>query len=75
MRDTIIRPRRIISAKELHGIIPYSPSQIRRLEQQGRFPKRVKLGDHRVGWFLDEIEDYMAACARARDEQGGQTNG
>jgi prophage regulatory protein len=66
--NPIVRPRRIISARELHELVPYSPSQIRRLEQQGRFPKRVNIGPHRVGWFLDEIEEWMAARARERDE-------
>ncbi|MGK7057864.1 helix-turn-helix transcriptional regulator [Bradyrhizobium sp. 1050_B9_N1_2] len=46
---------RIIGSAELKKRIPYSNVHIWRLEQSGRFPKRIKIGDHRVGWDLDEV--------------------
>ncbi len=52
---------RIISAKERRTMIPYSDMHIWRLEQDGRFPKRIRLGKGRVGWSLHEIEEWIAA--------------
>jgi prophage regulatory protein len=46
---------RIIGAAERRQLIPFSDMHIWRLERAGKFPKRIKLGDHRVGWDLDEV--------------------
>lgn len=47
--------------------IHYSRSHLWRLEAEGRFPRRVKLGNGRVAWLLDEIDDYLLGLAAARD--------
>ena len=62
------KPRRVITAKELRKTVPYSPSQIRRLEKQGRFPKRFNIGPHRVVWDQQEIKDWLDERASTRDE-------
>jgi prophage regulatory protein len=46
---------RIISAAERRRLLPFSDMHIWRLEKAGKFPKRIKLGEHRVGWDLDEV--------------------
>jgi prophage regulatory protein len=50
---------RIIGSAERRRMIPFSDIHIWRLEQNGRFPKRIKLGEHRVGWDLDEIVAWI----------------
>ena len=55
---------RIINKKELLTIVPYSPQHILRLEKQGEFPKRVAVGARRVGWYLHEVLDWLAARPR-----------
>lgn len=55
---------RIITRKELRLIVPYSPQHILRLEKRGRFPKRVQIGARRVGWYLLEVESWLAQRAR-----------
>jgi len=46
---------RIIGFAERRRLVPYSDVHIWRLEKANRFPKRIKLGEHRVGWDLGEI--------------------
>jgi prophage regulatory protein len=52
---------RIILAPERRKRVPYSDMQIWRMEKSGRFPKRIKLGPHRVGWCLTEVLEWIDA--------------
>lgn len=49
---------RLIDAKELRSLVPYSPTHIRRLEAEGKFPRRVKLTPRRVFWWLSEVNAF-----------------
>ena len=63
------QPDRIIDRHELQRLVPYSNNHLLRLERQGKFPKRLKLGPNRVGWLLGEIlawTDRLKANRRAR---------
>ena len=51
---------RIITKRELRQIVPYTPQHILRLEKQGKFPKRIRLGERRVGWLLSDVERWIA---------------
>jgi prophage regulatory protein len=48
--------------------IPYSKVQLWRLERQKRFPKRISVGPQRYAWVESEIDEWIAARIRARDE-------
>jgi prophage regulatory protein len=61
MGGTAGEPDRIIGAKELRSMIPYSPMHIWRLERAGQFPRRIRLGPNRVGWSLIEVTGWMEA--------------
>lgn len=50
---------RIITKKQLREIVPYSHQHIWRLEREGKFPRRVKLGAKRVGWLYSDIEKWV----------------
>jgi len=39
--------------------IPYSYTHIYRLEAQGKFPKRVQLGECRVVWVYEEVVAWI----------------
>lgn len=52
---------RIITQKELRGLVPYTPQHILRLEKSGKFPRRVQLGENRIGWRLMDIEAWLLA--------------
>ena len=62
---------RLITYKELRPLkgIPFSREHLRRLEADGKFPKRVRLaegGDY-YGYVEKEIDEYLAARAAARN--------
>ena len=46
---------RILSKREVKGLVLYSRQHVARLEKAGLFPKRVKLGPNRVGWVESEV--------------------
>ena len=47
--------------------IDYSRSHLWRLEQQKRFPRRVRLGSTgRVAWIQAEVDEYLSQLAAAR---------
>ena len=52
---------RIISKRELRQIVPYTPQHILRLEKRGKFPKRIQVGERRVGWLLSDVESWIAS--------------
>lgn len=31
------------------------------------FPKKIKLGNHSVGWLENEINDWIESCAKNRE--------
>ena len=55
---------RIITRKELRLVVPYTPQHILRLEKQGKFPRRIRIGDRCVGWYLTDVEAWLAERAR-----------
>ena len=59
---------RIIDWKQLKELQPYSRQHIARLEKAGKWPKRVRLGQHRVGWVYDEVEAKLTELASLRDD-------
>ena len=59
---------RIILAPERRQLVPYCDMQIWRMEKAGKFPKRIKLGPHRVGWSLREVLDWIDARKAERGE-------
>ena len=57
----------IIAWKQLKEMQPYSRQHISRLEKSGKFPKRVRLGQNRVGWVYDEIVAHLENLAAQRN--------
>jgi prophage regulatory protein len=58
---------KIISKRQLKELVLYSPQHIARLEKAGQFPKRVRLGQARVGWIEDEVLDWLKQRIARRD--------
>jgi prophage regulatory protein len=60
---------KLLSKKELKTLVLYSPQHVQRLEDAGRFPKRVRLGNSsrsRVGWIEQEVLDWLQKRIDAR---------
>ncbi len=60
---------RIISAKERRRFVPFSDMHVWRLEKQGKFPRRIRVGTHRVGWSLGEIQRWIEEKKAERDAE------
>jgi prophage regulatory protein len=58
---------KLLSKKQLREMVLYSPAHIARLEADGKFPKRVRLGSSRVGWVDQEVNDWIRARIAERD--------
>jgi prophage regulatory protein len=63
-------PRKIIPQSDGNGghpimdLVPLSLASLWRLEKAGKFPPRVQTSEGRVGWFEDEIENWMQSRQR-----------
>ena len=60
--------RKIIRKPELMGRIQLSDPTIWRMEKAGRFPRRIQLGGNSVGWFEDEVDQWLSMKAAERFE-------
>ena len=50
----------LMLAPEVDARVPYSRAHLYRLEDQGEFPKRKRIGANRVAWIRAEIEQWLA---------------
>ena len=58
---------RLLTKTEVRHRVCYSPQHIARLEKAGKFPKRVTLGQNRVGWVEEEINQWIRDRIDERD--------
>jgi predicted DNA-binding transcriptional regulator AlpA len=60
--------QKLIQFAELKSVkgIPFTRRHIARLEDNGEFPVRVKIGRHRIGWVESEIDIHVAELMAAR---------
>ena len=59
-------PDRIIGHSELFDMVGLSKSHIARMERNGAFPERIKLGKRKVGWSLKEIQEWVEVRKKTR---------
>ena len=57
---------RIIRKPELLSIIGLSDPTIWRMEKDGKFPKRLRLGGNSCGWLESEVDDWLKERAAER---------
>ena len=62
-----------VTKKELRLMVPYTPQHILRLEKQDKFPRRIRIGERRVGWRLSDIEAWLAQRERLSSLVGDRT--
>ena len=60
---------KMLSKRQLRELVLYSPQHIARLEKAEKFPKRVQLGQCRVGWVEQEVLDWLNERIKRRDAQ------
>jgi prophage regulatory protein len=66
-------PVRILNYAGVKGRgVPYTRQHLSRLEAAGRFPKRVQLGEGRVGWLEGEVDDWIRSRPRGPIDLGAR---
>ncbi len=60
---------KLLSKKQLKEKVVYSIQHITRLEQAGKFPRRLRLGDNRVAWLESEVDDWIQQKLIERDSR------
>jgi prophage regulatory protein len=63
--------QKIMRKPDIHQATGLSDSTVRRLEMEGRFPRRVKLSSQAVGWIEGEVQNWIEQKASERVENGG----
>lgn len=53
--------------KEVREVTGLSKTTINRFEKEGRFPSRVSLGPRSIGWFEDDIENFLMSLKVRND--------
>ena len=56
--------RRILVWAEVETQVPYCRQHVLRLEGRGEFPQRVQIGPGRIGWWSDEVDQWLASRTR-----------
>ena len=51
--------RKLIKRREVEELTGLGRSMIYKLKAKGLFPQPVEVSPHAVGWFLDEVLDYI----------------
>ena len=57
---------RVIRKPELLAMIGLSDPTIWRMEKDGKFPKRIRLGGNSCGWLLSEVMAFLDQRAADR---------
>lgn len=58
--------RPLIFSDEIYALVRYSGQQLRRLEEKGDFPRRIRLGANRVAWSRVAVDQWIADRLGAR---------
>ncbi|MDA8767577.1 AlpA family phage regulatory protein [Planktomarina temperata] len=59
MTYNTVKPDFMLS-NEVVARVPYSRAHLYRLEDQGEFPKRKRIGANRIAWIRTEVEQWLA---------------
>lgn len=59
---------RVIRRHQIKEKVGFCAHHCARLERQGQFPKRVRLGPNAVGWLETEIDEWLRERERVEPE-------
>lgn len=62
-------PVRLLNLKQVQERVPYSRTQLWRLERAGLFPRRIRIGANRITWLACEVEAWIKV--RVDEREGG----
>ncbi len=55
---------RYLTPRECSELCGYKRTSLYRLEQNGEFPRRYRLGINKVGWLESEVRDWLISRPR-----------
>jgi len=55
----------VVRKPDIPAVTGISLETVKRLEREGRFPRRRQLSDGSVGWLMAEIEAWAAALPKS----------
>ena len=58
---------RLIDSKQIRQFVPYTIFHLSRLEDQGKFPRRIKIGAGRIAWSPREVAEWIEARKGERE--------
>ena len=58
---------RLIDSKQIRQLVPYTIFHLSRLKDQGKFPRRIKVGAGRIAWSAREISEWIEARKGERE--------
>ncbi len=58
---------KLLKKKDVCALTSYSRAHLDRLEADGRFPVRVRLGQARVAWVEEEVLEWIRLKVAERD--------
>lgn len=67
--EELAKKTRLIKRRDVQRLTGLTRAQIRRLEEEGNFPARRKLGDRAVGWMLVEVVDWVKSLPAAKRDE------
>src|SRR5438067_572351 len=62
-----IMPKLLLFSELRNEGVLYTRRHVDRLEAEGKFPKRVPVGDARVAWVAQEVRDWIEKRINARE--------
>ncbi len=65
----------ILRMKEVVKRVGYCRSHLWRLERDGQFPRKIRLGSNSIGYVESEIDEWIAGKVAERDAQDSDNRG
>jgi len=65
----------LMTVAEVSRFTTYSRTQIFKLRSEGKFPKPVSLGEKRIAFVRDEVEQWYQAKLADRDSSHAEGSG
>ena len=62
--------QKLLRLKQVQALTGLSRSHLYSLASKGQFPKSVKLSQKSVGWIETEVQDWIDARIKQRNELG-----
>ena len=57
-------PRKLLTRPEVLGLVRYSYSSLWTMMRRDEFPRSVRLGRNKIGWYEDEVAAWIEARPR-----------